>query len=107
MSLKATFSSNSRDFNRFYNNGVKKSLFRMSNLGVSNIKTTTPVDTGNLRGSIFAKIGLRSIFFIAPLEYAKYVEFGTYRTKPQPFMRRGIARSIKAFTDILIRSLRT
>ena len=50
-------------------------------------KALCPVDTGALRGSIKAEIeGTRAT--IEPhMEYAGYVEFGTYKMAPQAYMR--------------------
>lgn len=54
----------------------------------SNAIARTPVDTGNLKGSINTRIyddGL-SASIGTPIEYAPYVEYGTRRAKAQPFL---------------------
>ena len=53
-------------------------------------KMLSPVDTGNLKGSIthevmaeYAKIGTN-------VEYAPYQEYGTFKMAAQPFLRPGL-----------------
>jgi HK97 gp10 family phage protein len=53
-----------------------------------------PVDTGRLKGTIKAQIEGTSenpvLVLSANTDYAKYVEFGTYKMKAQPFLRPAI-----------------
>lgn len=83
-----------------------------------------PIETGNLRRNIFGKvIGLKDgivygeVRSSTPLvekkgkkgkkaggkevEYAKYIEFGTYKMQPRPFMRLGAERATKKNQQIL------
>lgn len=50
-------------------------------------KTLCPVDTGALRGSIKTQVEGASARVTASMEYAGYVEFGTYKMAPRAFMR--------------------
>ena len=46
-----------------------------------------PVDTGNLKGSISAKVESPTKAVVeAAAEYAGYVEYGTYKMAAQPYM---------------------
>lgn len=53
-------------------------------------KSLAPVDTGRLRGSITSKNNssgqYMSVEIGTDVEYAEHVEFGTYKTKAQPFL---------------------
>lgn len=49
-------------------------------------KTACPVDTGNLRASITSTIGEDEATVGTNVEYAPYVEFGTWKMKAQPFL---------------------
>lgn len=51
-------------------------------------KAAAPVASGTLRDSItVVKDGNRSGYVFVAAAYAIYVEYGTGRTKPQPFLR--------------------
>lgn len=52
-------------------------------------KMLCPVDTGNLRNSIThtTEPSDRSAYIGTNVEYAPYVEYGTSRTKAQPFLQ--------------------
>jgi HK97 gp10 family phage protein len=49
-------------------------------------KGLAPVDTGNLRNSISSDIGVLSAEIGPTAEYGLYVEEGTSRMAPQPYM---------------------
>jgi HK97 gp10 family phage protein len=50
-------------------------------------KRYCPVDTGKLRASIQKSKPERFVRYVsANTEYAKFVEYGTRRTRPQPYM---------------------
>jgi HK97 gp10 family phage protein len=49
-------------------------------------KRLAPVDTGNLRNSISSDIGVLSAEIGPTAEYGGYVEEGTSRMAPQPYM---------------------
>lgn len=52
-------------------------------------KTVVPVDTGNLKNSIQTEAGDSDLTkYVGPhTDYAVYVEYGTYKTRAQPYMR--------------------
>lgn len=52
-------------------------------------KQDCPVDTGNLRGSIHTTKGDLEDIVGTNVEYAPYVEFGTYKMGAQPYMQPG------------------
>lgn len=52
-------------------------------------KQDCPVDTGNLRGSIHTEKGHLEDIVGTDVEYAPYVEFGTYKMGAQPYMQPG------------------
>lgn len=55
------------------------------------IKAITPVDTGELEGSIaFKTTGTYEVTVGTPKEYAPYVNYGTKRQKGQYFLEKGI-----------------
>lgn len=60
-----------------------------------------PVDTGRLRSSIQSRFGQDAHGHWGEVgtnvSYAAYVEYGTRRTKPQPFLRPALAESVASF----------
>lgn len=50
-------------------------------------KRLCPVDTGNLRNSITHVYDEDTAYIGTNVEYAPYVEYGTSRTRAQPFLR--------------------
>lgn len=52
-------------------------------------KQDCPVDTGNLRASIHTTKGKLEDTVGSGVEYAPYVEFGTYKMRAQPYMQPG------------------
>jgi HK97 gp10 family phage protein len=64
-------------------------------------KQVCPVDTGNLRSSIHIETGDLEATVGTNVEYAPYVEYGTYKMKAQPFMSVGAEAAIEALPQIL------
>lgn len=85
---------------------TKVALEGMGKAGLVNIKATTPKDTGMLRKASYYKVERTRLWFINPLFYAAFVELGTYRMNPNPYMKRGIKQSYPQFTNIITKGLR-
>lgn len=77
----------------------------MGSIGVRYIKKETPVRTGDLRdgNSFYVEDDL---WFFNDVEYAKFVELGTYKQASNPFMRRGITEAVPELTNEVIRKLK-
>jgi len=54
---------------------------------VADAKAFAPIKTGRLRNSIGKTVFGRELEVYAEAEYAAYVEYGTSRMRPQPFLR--------------------
>lgn len=64
------------------------------------------IDTGKLLGSIESKVvDDETVIIGTSTEYASYVELGTYKMAPRPFLRTGMntskAEIIEIFKDLL------
>ena len=63
------------------------------------------VDTGNLRGSVTGESDGNSAQVGTNVEYAKYVEMGTYKMKARPYIRPAIADHVNEYQEIFKRIL--
>ncbi|MEJ7901849.1 MAG: HK97-gp10 family putative phage morphogenesis protein [Thermomicrobiales bacterium] len=55
------------------------------------------VDTGEMRAGIYSVHGGLSATVSAPVEHSLYVEYGTSRMAPQPFIRPAVEAGAPAF----------
>jgi HK97 gp10 family phage protein len=71
-------------------------------------KRICPVDTGALRASIHLRETKKGkIQIVAGKNYAHYVEFGTYRQRPQPYIRPAMhAMVMRFFPERLFQELK-
>lgn len=104
-SVKVETKSDNKKFNSYVKSAVSASLIEMGVSGVANIKSLTPVDSGNLKASNRYDIDFNTLIFSNNMEYAPYIEFGTRYISPQSFMRRGINNSRRIFNQIIKKRL--
>ena len=73
-----------------------------------NAKRACPVDTGRLRNSITHIVdeGTRHVIIGTNVEYAPYVELGTRRQKPQPFLKPAANDHYSTYKGIFLKHLR-
>ncbi len=62
-------------------------LEEMGTIGEAYAKMECPVDTGNLRNSITHTSDDNAAYIGTNVEYAPYVEYGTYKMPAQPFLK--------------------
>ena len=48
--------------------------------------------TGKLKGSVRYEYSVKQLELIADIEYAKFLEFGTWKMAPRPFLRPALHR---------------
>jgi HK97 gp10 family phage protein len=70
-------------------------------------KELCPVYTGRLRDSITYSVDDNTVYLGSDVEYAPYVEFGTYKQKPQPFMGPAMQDHLDEYKAILEDFLQT
>jgi len=76
-------------------------LFRIANRLLSELIITAPVDTGRLRNSLKVKPTKKGLI-IWMVDYGMFVEFGTFRQRPNPFIRNAIQTKLQ---NIIIEEL--
>ena len=64
-------------------------------------KKYCPVDTGRLRNSISHTQSGDSAYIGTNVEYATYVEFGTSKQKPQPYLKPAVTDHIDEYKKIV------
>lgn len=80
---------NREQWARMFNQALTKGLEEIGQVAEGYAKKACPVDTGRLRNSITHQVrpSEKSVYIGTNVEYAPYVELGTSRMKPQPFLR--------------------
>lgn len=66
---------------------IRAALWEAVKLVEAEAKSISPVDTGNMKNSIYSEVDGSIGKVISPAEYSSYVEYGTVRSQAQPFMR--------------------
>ena len=69
-------------------------------------KTLSPVDTGNLRGSITHEVNPDHAKVGTNVEYAPYLEYGTVKMAAQPYLRPGLDNNRAAVNKIISETYR-
>lgn len=97
------FDSNLKEVENALEQAVSRALFKVGAFVETEAKTVVPVDTGRLKNSIehqensseqYTEIGSK-------VEYAPYVETGTYKMKAQPYLRPSIERNKSQIQSII------
>lgn len=73
----------------------------MGGVAETHAKRYSPVDTGNLQGSITHwQYNENTEIIGTDVEYAPYQEFGTYKMAAHPFLRPAIENHVKEYVQI-------
>lgn len=59
------------------------------------------VDTGNLRNSVAYKVESKTMAVGTNVEYAPYIEYGTYKMKARPYLEPAIADHADKYRSII------
>jgi HK97 gp10 family phage protein len=70
---------------------------------VAGAQAIAPVDTGNLKSSIGVDVDADGLGFEAgpTANYGHFVEYGTSRMSPQPYMRPAFDRAVEPLPEVL------
>jgi len=100
------FKSNKTEFKKYIDNEITKSYIEVGKAVVDAVKDETPVVSGILKDSISSNLDENeNLVIYSDVDYAPYVELGTYKMYANPFMRRGIYNSISKVKDIIKKNL--
>ena len=86
MKIDITYDNGLLDAMRKIEEGFGDIIGQCANVVCDRAKEICPVDTGRLRDSISAERNGTSARISANTDYAAYVEFGTSKTAPHPYL---------------------
>lgn len=106
--MSVTVNADNRDeWERLFHQATAKALEEIGLAAEGYAKRLCPVDTGRLRNSIthVTSYGAKAVYIGTNVEYARYVEYGTRKQKPQPYLRPAAADHQETYRSILKRNL--
>lgn len=80
---------------------IKRALIRIGLDAETYAKKVVRVVTGRLRNSITHYVKGNSVFIGSNVEYARYVEEGTSRGKPHPYLRPAVTNNMDEWKQII------
>lgn len=100
------FKDNSAEFLNAKNQAVAKALEMIGLKAEDYAKMLCPVDTGRLRNSISHRQEGETEIIGTDVEYAAYVEMGTYRMTAQPYLKPAAENHASEYREMIIYCLR-
>lgn len=83
------------------NNAFTRALAKIGLMAENYAKRLCPVDTGRLRNSIAHDIDASNAYIGTNVEYAPYVENGTSRSKPHPYLKPAATEHAEDYKKVL------
>lgn len=83
------------------NDRKKQALTAGATIVEAEAKVRAPVDTGQLRGSIGYEVGESEAKIGTIVDYSIFVEFGTSRQRPQPYLRPAIDENTDKIKQVM------
>ncbi len=111
MSFTVDIEDNSPLFKEAVRRGIAAAMEEIGVQAESNVADITPVGTpestgkpgyigGTLKGSIDHAAQGDTVHIGTDVEYAPYVEFGTYKMKAKPYLKPGIMNNMSQYEEI-------
>lgn len=85
--------------------GTEAALEQFGVIVQEDAKRYCPVDTGRLQGSIKSKVENNTVIVGTDVEYAAYVEFGTSRQRPQPYLTPAFEQNKRKLKDLVAKEI--
>lgn len=98
-----SFHSNLGEIGKATDAQLAKAAEIIGGMAESYAKQVCPVDTGNLRNSIThsTENNWHTVVIGTNVEYAPYVEMGTVKMRPRPYLRPAIEQHIAEYQGVL------
>lgn len=104
---RVEFTDNSKLFINAKDAAVERALEAIGLQAEGYAKMICPVDTGRLRNSITHQKEEKETEVIGTnVEYAPYVELGTYRQRAQPYLKPAAENHVEEYIEIIKKSLK-
>lgn len=100
MKAEVSIESNAAEIKAAKDAAIERALEAIGLQAEGNVAMLAPVDTGRLRGSITHEVEGDTVYIGTNVEYAPYVEYGTSKTKAQPFLKPGIQDHMSEYQSI-------
>lgn len=100
MGITVNVTDNSEAFKAAMKAGVEAAMEAIGMQAERNVKLEAPVDTGRLRNSITHTASGDTAYVGTNVEYAPYVEYGTYKMAAQPYLKPGVMEHIDEYKQI-------
>ena len=90
----------------YYDNEIERAVQKACYIVEADAKRDAPVDTGRLRASIRTEVERISKYVVegkigTNVEYSRYVELGTSRQSPQPYLRPALRNNFAEIVAII------
>lgn len=108
MSAEVKMTSNRKELEAELKKAVERALEAVGLTAEAYAKLDCPVDTGRLRNSISHAVDVNeeAAYIGTNVEYAPYVEYGTSRMKPQPYLKPAATEHGEEYTEIFEKYLK-
>ena len=84
---EVNFTNNSDKVREGFKDAIERGLWAIGATAETYAKRLCPVDTGRLRNSIAHEVEGQDAYIGTNVEYAPFIEYGTSRMKPRPYLR--------------------
>ena len=98
--------SHRKEIQDAFDNQIEKALTIIGLTAERYAVEACPKDTGRLANSITHQVGDKEVAISTNVSYASYVELGTSRQAPQPYLRPAASDHADEYTDIVKRVLK-
>lgn len=105
MGVQVSFKSNAAEVHRLLEEAIAQGLEAIGFVAETHAKEACPVDTGRLRNSISHAIDGHDAYIGTNVEYAAYVELGTTRMKPRPYLGPAATQHSEEYKELMTRAL--
>lgn len=105
--VQVSLTDNSGAVKNAKDEAVARALETIGLLAEGYAATNSPVDTGRLRASITHAVEGDTVYIGTNVEYAAYVEMGTSRQRPQPYLKPAITDHIDEYRNIAKNELKS